>query len=84
MRLLRTEANERQGSRITLAGVTLSPPNKGKCINENGAVNVENLTLMAAVSSSLQMNETRRFLSCLVSSLRKHTNSLEREKKKNT
>lgn len=25
MRLLRTEANERQGSRITLAGVTLSP-----------------------------------------------------------
>lgn len=37
---------------------------------------------MAAVSSSLQMNETRRFLSCLVSSLRKHTNSLERERKK--
>lgn len=58
------------------------PPNKGKCIIENGAVNVENLTLMAAVRSSLQMNETRRFLSCLVSSLRKHTNSLEREKKK--
>lgn len=39
-------------SRITLAGVTFFfIPNKGKCINENRAADVVDLTLMAAAKS---------------------------------